>query len=183
MRTRALLAVLVALCSLPAAIRAADAPTGHFTAMAEVATRQGTRSMGFDIVVSRPLSMAEALPFKAALEKGGQQALLAQLRQSASGRFLLGGLEYPINLIVSEPVPGGYGYIVVTARNLRYEEVNEGRPSMDFPFAAAVFTAPEFGSGEGTIYPQAALSIGADGRVKVEAFEGRTGRLKDVRRR
>lgn len=183
MRTRALPAFLLALCLFPAAVRSADAPTGHFTAMAEVDTRQGTRSLGFDIVVSRPLSMAQALPFKASLEKGGQQALLAMLRQSASGSFSLGGLQYPINIIVAEPVSGGYGYVVVTARNFRYEETNQGQPSLDFPFAAAVFTVPEFGSGDGTIYPQAALSIGADGRVKVETFEGRTGRLKDLRRR
>jgi hypothetical protein len=56
------------------------------------------------------------------------------LRQNASGSFLLGGLQYPINLIVAEPVSGGYGYIVVTA----YEETNQVQPSLDFPFAAAV---------------------------------------------
>jgi len=148
--------------------------------MAEVDTGQGTRSMGFDIVVSRPLSIAQVQPFKTALENGGQQALLAMLRQSSNGMFSLGGLQYPINLIVAEPVSDGFRYIVVTARNFQYEEVNQGQPSMDFPFAVAVFKVPEFGSGDGKIYPKAALSIDADGHVKAQAFKDRTGRLKDV---
>jgi hypothetical protein len=184
MKTRRIaLAVLCALSSLPRAAGAAEVATGEFTAMAEVSTPQGTRSMAFRIAVSRPLSMADALPFRSALEKGGQQALLALLRGSGSGRFLLGAIEYPINLIVAEPVSDGFRFVVVTARNFRVEEVNEGRSSLDFPFAVAVFEVPEFGSGEGTIYPQAALSIDAEGHVRAEAFEGRIGRLKDVRRR
>ncbi|MGH9366486.1 MAG: hypothetical protein ACRD3M_02280 [Thermoanaerobaculia bacterium] len=160
-----------------------EAPTGRFTATAEVSTPQGTRRMGFAIAVSRPLSRADALPYREALEKGGQQSLLALLRESDRGRFQLGAIEYPINLIVAEPVSDGYRYLVVTARNFRIEEVNEGRSSMDFPFAVAVFDVPEFGSGEGRIYPQAALSIDSDGRVQAQAFEDRTGTLKDVRRR
>ena len=183
LRTRALLAFLPALCCLSAAGRAADLRTGHFTAMAVVDTGQGTRSLGLDIVVTRPLSIDQAQPFKTALRDGGQQALLALLRQNSSGSFRLGGLEYPINLIVAEPGSRGIDFVVVTARNFSYEETNEGRPSLDFPFAALVFTAPEVGTGEGTVYPQAALSIGDDGRVKVQPFEGRTGRLKDVKRR
>jgi hypothetical protein len=182
MRTRALLAFLPALCWLSAAARAADS-TGHFTAMAVVDTRQGTRSLGFDIVITRPLSMEQAQPWKTALQDGGQQALLALLRQNASGTFQLGGLQYPINLIVAEPVSGGCAFVVVTARNFGYEETNQGQASLDFPFAAAAFMAPEFGTGDGTIYPKAALSVGDDGRVKVQPFEGRTGRLKDVKRR
>ena len=184
MRTRALLAFLPPLVCLSAAARAADAPrTRHFTAMAVVDTRQGTRSLGFDIVVTRPISMEQARPFKNALRDGGQQALLAMLRQHSSGSFRLGALEYPINLILVEPISGGLSYAVVTARNISYEETNEGQPSLDYPFAAAYFTAPEFGTGDGTIVPKAALWINDDGRVEVEPFEDRSGRLKDVKRR
>jgi hypothetical protein len=177
------LGVLSVLIPLSVLARPEETPTGQFTATAEVSTSQGSRSMVFQIVVSRPLSIGDALPFRHALETGGQQGLLALLRSNGSGQFLLGAVEYPINLIVAEPVKDGYRYIVVTARNFTYEEVNEGRPSMDFPFAVAVFQAPEFGTGDGTIYPKAALSIDAEGHVKAEPFEGRTGRLKEVRRR
>jgi hypothetical protein len=180
MKTRAVLVVFLVSCWLATSVRAGDSPSGHFTAMAEVDTASGTRSMGFDIVVSRPLSLAQVQPFKTALENGGQPALLALLRQNSSGSFVLGGLEYPINLIVAEPLDDGVRYIVVTARNFSYQEAAEGGSSLDFPFAVAVFTVPEFGSGDGKIYPKASLSIDADGHVKAQAFKDRTGRLKDV---
>ncbi len=159
-----------------------DVPTGQFTAMAEVSTSMGTRRMGFSIAVMRPLSKADALPYKETLANGGQAALLATLRQSERGQFQLGALAYPINLIVAEAVDDGYRFFVVTARNFDIGEVDEGSASLDFPFAVAVFDVPDFGTGDGTIYLKAALSIGDDGRVQAQAYNDRTGTLQDVKR-
>jgi hypothetical protein len=150
--------------------------------MAEISTSQGTRRMGFSIAVLRPLSREQALPYRKTLEEGGQPALLAILRDNERGQFQLGALTYPINLIVAEPIDDGYRIFVVTARNFQVEEVDQGSDSLDYPFAVAVFDVPDFGSGDGKIYPKAALAIDADGRVQAQAFEDRVGTLEDVKR-
>jgi hypothetical protein len=177
-----LAAALLAVSGIAGRALGDDVPTGQFTAMAEVDTPQGTRRMGFSIVVSRPLSKADALPYKETLAKGGQAALLAVLRQSEGGQFQLGALSYPINLIVAEAVDDGYRFFVVTARNFDIGEVDLGSASLDYPFAVAVFDVPDFGTGDGTIYPKAALSIGDDGRVEAQGYNGMTGTLEDVKR-
>jgi len=155
----------------------------QFTATAEMTTSQGTRSMPVTLIIARPISAEEALPLRKALESGGQQTLLAAIQGGNRGRLSLGSLEYPLDLVVAEPVSGGVRYAVVTTRSLRIEEVNESRPSLDYPFAVAVFEVPEFGSGQGELYPRAALSIDADGRVRIERYDERPGLLKDIRRR
>jgi hypothetical protein len=182
---RFLAAALLGICAPAGPSRADDGgpPTGQFNAMAEVDTSMGTRRMGFSIVVNRPLSKAEALPYKETLEKGGQGALLAVLRQTERGQFQLGAISYPINLIVAEPIDdGGYRFYVVTARNFDVGEVNQDSGSLDYPFAVAVFDVPDFGSGDGTIYPKAALSIDPDGHVQAQGYNGVSGTLSDVER-
>jgi hypothetical protein len=103
------------------------------------------------------------------------------IRGSGRGRIRFGGLEYPIDLVVAEPVKDGYYYVVVTTRSFRFEDA-EDRPSVDYPFAVLVFTVPEFGMGEGKILPKASLSIDPDGRVRAIPSEGEPGTLTDVRR-
>jgi hypothetical protein len=170
------------LLAVPLAGAGSPPAGGEFTATATVETRQGTRSMGFTVVASRPMSREEVQPLKRVLAEGGQQALLNSIRGSQRGRLKLGGMEYPIDLVVAEAVKDGERYIVVTARSLRYEEVTEGSSSLDHPFTVFVFDVPGFGSGTGRIYTQAALSVDADDRVQVDQYDGKPGALKDVRR-
>ncbi len=173
--------LLLVLAALPAA--ANDTPRGgEFSATASVNTKQGTRSMSFNVVVSNPMSREEAQPLKKVLEEGGQQALLNAIRGAQRGRIRLGGFEYPIDLVVAEKVQDGERYSVVTARSLKYEEVQEGRASLNHPFTVIVFDVPEFGKGDGRIYTQAALSVDGEGHVKAEQYEGQPGTLKDVKR-
>jgi hypothetical protein len=155
---------------------------GEFSATATMTTTQGTRSLAFTVSVARPRSAAEALPLKQILETGGQQALQNAIQGGPGGQFRLGVLQYPIDLAVAEPVKDGSRYVVVTARPLRIEEVNEGRASLDHPFTVIVFDVPEFGRGQGRIYTQAALWVDSEGRVAVEQYEAEPGTLKDVRR-
>jgi hypothetical protein len=181
--SRLLAAVLLALPGfrLPARADDGDAPpTGQFNATAKVDTSMGTRQMGFSIVVSRPMTRAQALPYKKVLENGGQAALLAVLRQTEMGQFQLGAIAYPINLIVAEKVDDGFRYFVVTARNFDVGEVDNDSASLDYPFAVAIFDVPDFGSGDGSIYPKAALSIDADGHVQAQGYNGVSGTLEDV---
>jgi hypothetical protein len=162
---------------------AANPPTtGEFTATATVDTKQGTRSMSFTVVVERPMSREEAQPLKRVLAEGGQQALANAIRGSRRGRVKLGGMESPIDLVIAEPGKDGERYVVVTARPLRYEETAEGSASLGHPFTVFVFEVPGFGSGTGSIFTRAALSVDADGRVQVDQYDGKPGTLKDVRR-
>ena len=155
----------------------------EFSATAEVTTSQGTRSMPLTLIVTRPLSAAQARPLKKVLEAGGQQALMASIRGGNRGRLNLGGIEAPLDLVIAEPAEGATQYVVVTARNLKFEEVNENRETLDYPFTVVVFSVPEFGSGEGQLYLHCALSINENGRVRVEHYEDQPGTLKDIRTR
>jgi hypothetical protein len=155
----------------------------EFSATAEVTTSQGTRSMPVTLIVARPLSAAQARPLKKVLEAGGQQALMASIRGGNRGRLSLGGIEAPLDLVIAEPAAGATQYVVVTTRNLKFEEVNENRETLDYPFTVVVFSVPEFGSGEGQLYLHCALSINENGRVRVEHYEDQPGTLKDIRAR
>ncbi|HTO75458.1 MAG TPA: hypothetical protein VMQ61_05225 [Thermoanaerobaculia bacterium] len=177
-----IVAALAALLGSP--VVGQEPGTKAFTATAEMTTSQGTRTMPMTIIVARPLTVEEAQPLRKTLAEGGQQALLSAIRGGNRGRLNLGNLEYPLELVVTEPLSGGgTRYLVVTTRSLRVEEVNDSAPSLDYPFAVAVFEVPDFGSGEGKLYPRVALSINEDGAVHVEHYDETPGRLKDIRRR
>jgi len=156
--------------------------TGEFSATASVDTRQGTRSMGFDLVVTNPITMEQAEPLKDVLAHGGQPALLNAIKGGGRGRIRLGGLEYPVDLVVVEPLGDTTHFYVITARPLKYEEVNEGRPSLDHPFTVFVVNVPGWGTGDGRIYTHAALSIDEEGHVRADQYDGRPGTLRDVKR-
>jgi len=156
--------------------------TGEFSATASVTTTQGTRSMGFNLVVTNPITMEQAEPLKDVLAKGGQQALVNAIKGSARGKIQLGGLEYPVDLVVVEPSGDAIRYYIVTARALKYEEVAEGRSSLDHPFTVFVVNVPGMGTGDGRIYTKAALSIDEQGHVRADQYDGSPGTLRDVKR-
>jgi hypothetical protein len=178
---RALLAAGL-LCVATAMARGAD-PTGEFTAVATVDTPSGTRSMALTVAVLRPMRLEEAMRLKKFLDEGGQQALLNAIKGGNRGSFRLGAMEYPIDLVVAEPGSDGYTYFIVTARQLQYEEVQQGSESLEHPFTVAEFHVPEFGPGDGHVYTKAALVVDADGRVRVNQYDRQPGTLKDVKRR
>ncbi|HEY7113450.1 MAG TPA: hypothetical protein VIA45_11010 [Thermoanaerobaculia bacterium] len=181
--TRFAAAGVAALC---AGIAAGQTPTPRdleLSATAEVTTSQGTRSMPVTIIIARPLSKEEARPLREVLANGGQQALLASIRGGNRGRMNLGNLEYPLDLIVAEPISDGVRYVIVTTRSLKIEEVNDSAPSLDYPFAVAIFEVPEFGSGRGQLYRRASLAVQENGRILLEHYDEEPGRLKDIRRR
>ena len=164
--------------------RAADQNlAGEFSATASVDTRQGTRSMAFNVVVSSPMTAQEAAPLKKVLEDGGQQALLNAIRGAGRGTIKLGALTYPLDLVVARPVDGGYEYVVVTGRSVKIEQSAEDQAAVaDYPFGVFVIHVPEMGTGDGEIYTQAALAVDAEGHVQVKPRERSSGTLKDVRR-
>ena len=176
------LALVLALAAA-IALASGTAKPGQFSATATVETKTGTRSMPFNLVVTSPMTMEEAQPLKAVLERGGQHALLNAIRGAGRGKIQLGGFEYPIDLVVAEPGDrGGLRYYVVTSRAMSYDEVNEGASSTSHPFSVFVVNVPDFGAGDGRIYTRAALSIDDQGHVRAEQYGGKPGTLKDVKR-
>ena len=165
-----------------AASAALAAGLAEFSATAKVETNTGTRSMGFDLVVTNPLTMEQALPLKEILAKGGQQALLNTIRGSGRGKIRLGAFEYPVDLVVVEPQGDGVRYYVVTGRSLKYEEAAEGRDSLNHPFTVFVVNVPGMGTGDGHIFTQAALSVDDEGHVRADQYDGKPGTLRDVKR-
>ena len=180
MRRRTVFLVFLALAAIA---RAAAGPTGEFSMVAHVDTRDGRRSMPCTIAVTRPIPYEEAAHLRKLLEDGGQQAVLNAIRGGSRGSMSLGGLEYPLDLVIFEPKGSGFRYVVVTTRWIKWEETNEGRDSLDYPFSVAVFESPGTGLGEGQIVTHAALEIDEDGHARAIAHEGRMGVLKDIRRR
>jgi hypothetical protein len=177
------IACALALCllALPASAQEDVPPGGAFTATATMTTSQGTRSMAVTIVVTNPVSPAQAAPLKKVLDEGGQQALLAAIRGGGRGQIRFGALETPIDLVIAEKTRDGFRYVAVMARALRYEETNLGSPSVDYPFAIAIFEVNDFSTGDGQIFPQAALGVDADGRVQAAQYNGDPGTLDDVK--
>ncbi|HKF44195.1 MAG TPA: hypothetical protein VKG01_13925 [Thermoanaerobaculia bacterium] len=158
-------------------------PAGQFTGTATVQTPSGTRSMGVQIFVQRPMTVEEAQHLKQVLADGGQQALLNAIRGGNRGHFRFGAMDYPIDLVVAQESRDGFKYVIVTARPLKYEEVNEGKESLDHPFTVVMFEAPSFGSGSGEVYTKAALQVEGDGWVRVYEYGKDPGTLKDVKRK
>jgi len=170
------------LSGLGAAADAAD-PTGEFTATARVETHSGTRSTACTIIINRPIPYEEAAPLRKLLEEGGQQAVRTAILGGSRGKLSLGGIAYPLDLVIFEPKDKGFRYVVVTSRPIRWEESEFGESSLDYPFTVLVFEEPAVGLGEGQIVPRAALEIDEDGHVRAVAHEGRMGVLKEIRRK
>ena len=182
-RISTLMVFLAAFCMAgPHDAAAADQPPGReFTATARVDTPQGSRQMPVTLVVNRFASQDEALRLRKVLEEGGQWVLLDALRGRRGGTLRLGALQIPISVVFARPTDGGYRYVFLSARRIRFEEQQEGSESLDYPFGVAVFEIGRFGDGEGSLYPAAALAMDEDGRVRVEQFEIDPGELADVK--
>ncbi|HTR03429.1 MAG TPA: hypothetical protein VMN82_09570 [Thermoanaerobaculia bacterium] len=176
------LRIAAALLSGSFALAQNTSKPAEFSANAKVETSQGTRSLSFNLIVTNPMTMEDAQPLKRVLAEGGQQALLNAIRGSGRGRIKLGGFEYPVDLVVIEKSGDASRYYVVTGRTLKYEEVNEGRDSLNHPFSVFVLNVPAWGTGDGRIYTQAALSIDEEGHVRADQYDGRPGTLKDIKR-
>ena len=180
MKMRVLLAVLV--MTLPGIAAAADGPTGRFRATAHVDTKTGSRRLTFEMTISNPMKRSEAAPLKEVLRSSGQTGLANAIRGAGRGSLTAGGLLHPLDIVNVDPLDHGYHYIVVTTRPLKIEEVNEGSPSLDYPFTVLIFDVPEFGKGSGTLYQRASLWIDDNDQVQIDQYEATPGKLEDIAR-
>jgi len=138
------------------------------------ATGAGNEEIQVSIAILRPTPLEEALPLRDVLKNGGQHALLRAIQGRAQGMLRLGGLEYPLDLVVEQQQGDVRHIAVVTTRPIQVNETNSGAASLDFPFGLAVFDVDSLGRGEGMVYPKATLEVLPDGGVGVSTFEDRT---------
>jgi hypothetical protein len=172
------------LVAVAAPAMAWENPQGtEFTATAIMDTPEGTRRMPVTLIARRFASVQEAQRLQEVLANGGQGALLSALRGSQNGLLRLGALEFPVNLVAAEETRDGYELVFVTSRRIQVEEREFSSESLDYPFGVAVFEVRDFGAGEGTIYPQAAIRVDLDDEtVVVEQYDGEPGSLIDVKK-
>ena len=183
--TLALASILVPGASAAPGEAPASFPAETYTAIVQRqtgATGAGSEEIQVSIAILRPTSLEEALPLRDTLKSGGQQALLRAIQGRAQGMLRLGGLEYPLDLVVEQQQGDLRHIAVVTTRRIEVNETNSGAASLDYPFGLAVFDVDSLGRGKGTVYPKAALEILPDGAVGVSTFEDRTYELLRMKR-
>jgi len=134
------------------------------------------------IALLRPMRLEDALPLRDSLAGGGQQALLHAIQGRGQGMLRMGGLEYPLDLVVEQQQGATRHIVVVTTRPIGVSETNTGAASLDYPFGLAVFDVDGQGRGEGLVYPKATLEILSDGGVGVSTYEDRTYPLLRMKR-
>ena len=93
-------------------------------------------------------------------------------------------MEYPLDLVVAQPTDEGFRYVIVTARQIKYEEtVDESHAgSLDYPFGILVFDSGGIHATTGMLFTRGALSISDEGRPQASQYDGEPGTLKDVKR-
>ena len=160
----------------------ADGPGREFSAevVGDFQLGGGNRML-VNLVADRFTSVEEAQSLAGLLERGGQQALLSALRGRSDGRIRMGALEMPVALVVVEEQGREYRYLFLTPRKINFHEKEFGEESLNYPFGIVVFEVDRFGRGEGNLHLAAALSIGADGHVEIEDYNGADGRIERIK--
>jgi len=179
------LAVAPLLTPASAAEEPPSYPAETYTAVVQRQTETtgaGSEEIQVSIAILRPMGVEAALPLRDALKDGGQQALLRAIQGRAQGMLRLGGLEYPLDLIIEQQQGEARHIVVVTTRRIDVNETNTGAASLDYPFGLAVFDVDSLGRGEGTVYPKATLEVLPDGGVGVSTFEDRVYPLIRMKR-
>ena len=175
------LSAIAVLCSFALPL-AADGPGREFSAevVGDFQLGGGNRML-VNLVADRFTSVEEAQSLAGLLERGGQQALLSALRGRSDGGIRMGALEMPVALVVVEEQGRDFRYLFLTPRKINFHEKEFGEESLNYPFGIVVFEVDRFGRGEGNLHLAAALSIGADGRVEIEDYNGADGRVERIK--
>jgi hypothetical protein len=169
---------------LSAAVPAADSdnPGSEFSAIFKFSGKQGNRQIGGTIVVNRYTPVEDARQLAEILKSQGQAGLANALRGRANGVLRLGALEYSLDLIAAKTTSKGFKLVVVTNRPIRYQETDQGSPSLDYPFGIVSIEIDSLGRGEGRFFPSAALRIQEDGAIDVYPYSEGEGRVSDVKK-
>lgn len=147
-----------------------------------------TRTSYFTLTIKSETPDAGAQRFLDLLQRDGQDALLAGLRNEDRGRFSIGGnIGRTVNVVREKSVDGKRRIYAVFERWMQFGEVRGGYRSVDYPFGYIELNIdPATGKGDGTYIAAAKIrwreNKGSDGsNVEVEDFATFPARLLAVR--
>ncbi|MDX6709839.1 MAG: hypothetical protein QOH96_855 [Blastocatellia bacterium] len=128
------------------------------------------QSHPFTLIINRLTTSEEVQQLNAALQSGGQDALLKVLSKMQAGRIQLGtGVGVPANAIIATPQDGGTKLVVLYQRNLRFSEVRYGTRSENYKFGyAELYLGPK--SNQGMLIPAAQIRLKDGNSWEVEDF-------------
>ncbi len=146
-------------------------------------TRTITR--GFTMTVNGRTTESEAQGYLAALQNGGQDALMRAIERNDLGRFsMTGSIGQPLNAVLIDQDGGDTRIRAVFRRWIGFGELRRGARSVDYPFGyVEIRVDPRTGRGEGTIIPAARIRFRGADTVEIEDFGTFPGRLMGVQMR
>ena len=143
-----------------------------------IGSRRASRSLPFRLIVNRISNSDEVQQLNAALQSGGQDALLRTLSHMSAGRIEVGsGVGVPANVILrTDDGEGRTKLVVLYQRELRFGELRYGTRSSDYKFGYAELYVGR-GANEGTLIPAARVRLRDGNTWEVEDFATFPGRL------
>ncbi len=143
--------------------------------------RGAGRSAPFTLIVKRMTTPEEVTQLNAALQSGGQEALLKALSRLEAGRIQIGaGVGLPANAIIASEEEGRTKLTVLYERNLRFAELRYGARSANYRFGYAELFVGR-GSNEGMLIPAAYVRLRDGNTWEVEDFGTFPARLMGLR--
>jgi hypothetical protein len=140
------------------------------------------RSLPFRLIVDRITTPDEVNQLNAALQSGGQDALMRALEKMKAGRIEVGtGVGIPANAImVSQTGEGQTKLTVLYQRNVRFAELRYGTRSTMYPFGYAEVYVGR-GEDQGMLIPAARVRLRDGNTWEVEDFGVFPARLMGLR--
>ena len=184
--TLAVLLGLLCCAAWPSAAPTVEAQRGRMYidgTVIGISGRAVSRSRPFRVIVNSFTSEGEARSLNEALESGGQDRLLDELRRLNAGRVSVGGgVGVRANAIIRTPTDdGGTRLQVIYERTVNFFELRHGTRSQDYRFGYAEIFLDRRGRGQGTFIPAARIRMRDDGTWEVIDFGVYPARIIGVR--
>lgn len=140
------------------------------------------RPRSFSLYIQGYTSKEEAQQMTAALQSGGQDALLSVFGKMDKGTLAVGpNVGIPVSAVFVQPTETGKKLTIIYERTMRFFELRYGTRSQDYRFGYIEIYLDRNGKGEGTMIPAAQLSLNKEGGLKVDEFGEFPARLIGVR--
>jgi hypothetical protein len=178
-----LLFICIGLCASNQAVNAQEerfvgrtiTATAYF-----VGGRTPSRSLPFRLIVNKFSTSQEVDQLNAALQSGGQDALLSALSKMKSGRIEVGsGVGITANAIIATQSENRTKITVLYERNIRFGELRYGSRSTDYKFGYAELYIGR-GDDEGMLIPAAFIRTRDRNTWEVEDFGTFPARLMGI---
>lgn len=153
--------------------------TGRVVAMA---TPGPSRTTTLTMVIDKWTTDEERQKLVQALQEGGSDALLKEMRKMEVG-YVRGPqtLRWILNIASSFETEKGRVVRLVTERPIFFGEAVAPTRSRDYEFGVIQFTLDENGKGEGAVIPTAKVYFDKEGKLNIEALGTGPQKLTSVK--